>query len=71
MNLICMCHYSIALKDGEIEHHVAPIPRLLFGDQLTLAHVLCCIVHIFLNQINWEGSFQLCLTGMPGCALGR
>jgi len=54
-----MCHYSIALKDGEIEHHVAPIPRLLFGDQLTLARVRGAAVlrssHIF--EPNQLGGF--------------
>ena len=34
-----MCHYCSTEEDGEVEYHVAPIPCLLFGDQLTVACV--------------------------------
>ena len=46
-----MCHYSTVQEDGEMDYRVAPIPRLLFGDQLTVARVRGAAVlrssHIF------------------------
>ena len=59
-----MFPYTSVQEDGEVEHHIEPIARLLFGNQLTVARVRGAAIlrslHVF--EPNQLGGFVACVS---------